>query len=51
MNVTIDQRFRGFEGIAHGGCLGGLLAGELASAEATLRRPVPVDRGLRRRRW
>jgi hypothetical protein len=46
MDVAIDARFRGFEEIAHGGYVGGLLAAGSASAEVTLRRPVPVERAL-----
>ncbi|HET6412916.1 MAG TPA: hypothetical protein VFG53_12735 [Anaeromyxobacter sp.] len=47
MNVLVERRFRGFEGIALGGYVGGLLAAALPSAEVKLRRPVPLERPLR----
>lgn len=46
MDVLIRKRFCGFEGVALGGWVGGFLAGDLASAEVKLRRPVPVERTL-----
>ncbi len=46
MDVLIQRRFRGFEGVALGGWVGGFLAGDLAAAEVKLRRPVPVERTL-----
>ena len=46
VSVVIDPRFRGLEGIALGGYVGGRLAGERA-AEVTLLRPTPVGRPLR----
>jgi hypothetical protein len=49
-SVVIDERFRGFEKIAHGGYVGGVLAGFVKGSGATrvsLRRPVPMGRPLR----
>lgn len=46
VSVTIEPRFQGFEGIALGGYVGGLLAGPRA-AEVRLLRPAPVGRALR----
>ncbi len=47
MQIVIQARFRGFEGVALGGYVGGLLAADLPGAEVKLRRPVPVERALR----
>jgi len=45
-SVVIQPRFQGFQGIALGGYVGGLLAGG-RSAEVRLLRPAPVGRALR----
>jgi hypothetical protein len=47
MELVIAARFRGFEGVALGGYVGGVLAGGSQGGEVKLRRPVPVDRALR----
>ena len=44
--LLVEERFRGFEGLALGGYLGGRLAAGLRSAEVKLRRPVPVGQRL-----
>jgi hypothetical protein len=45
---VIGVRFRGFEKIAHGGYVGGVLAGFVDGAvRVSLRRPVPMGRPLR----
>lgn len=46
-HVVVNARFQGLPQIALGGYVGGLLAGELTSAEAVFRRPVPLGRSLR----
>jgi hypothetical protein len=45
--VVVDSRFQGIPEVALGGYVGGLLAADLAGAEATFRRPVPLGRPLR----
>ncbi len=45
--LTIGERYRGFEGVAHGGYVCGLLAGFLGDGvQAVLRRPPPMGRPL-----
>src|SRR5262249_41201756 len=47
--LVIDRRFRGFADIAHGGYVGGLLAGKLidtTTVEVKLRGAVPMGRRL-----
>lgn len=44
--LEISDRFQGIPGVALGGYVGGLLARGAASAEVTLRRPVPTGRPL-----
>ena len=46
VDVAIESRFRGLPGIALGGYVGGLLAGE-RTAEVRFQRPAPVGRPLR----
>ena len=45
--VRIDDRYRGFPGIAMGGFAGGLLSRRVGSeAEVTFRRPIPTEEAL-----
>ncbi|MGB5811663.1 MAG: hotdog fold domain-containing protein [Polyangiales bacterium] len=46
--IEFDNRFRGFEKIAHGGYVSGVLAQSVGGeAQVRLRRPIPMQRPLR----
>lgn len=46
--LTIDGRYHGFDGVGHGGYVGGFVSRGMIAAEVTFRAPPPLDRALRR---